>query len=180
MLPTFNKAYETSWDTDLPPAIFGSTTGTRNPIWRLRVSYPIPVRRWCRWSGWRASNSQLSAWKADTLPIELQPHNYWKVVSELHRSKWLCRPLHKLLCQRLIGGVREIRTPKTFPFYSFRNCYNCHSAITPLAESLRFELRELKNSSLVLQTSAFTNSANSRWRKDWVTLPTLLFKEHFA
>lgn len=82
------------------------------------------------------------AWKARVLPLHHNRIIFWRTVLESHQPKRLCRPLHKLLCQRLyIGGVREIRTPKTFPFYSFRNCCNCHSAITPLAESLRFELR---------------------------------------
>ena len=81
-------------------------------------------------------------WKSKVLSLYYNRVIFWRTVLELHQPKQLCRLLHKLLCQRLyIGGVREIRTLKTFPFYSFRNCCNCHSAITPLAESLRLELR---------------------------------------
>ena len=92
----------------------------------------------------RLKRIELSSrtWKARVLPLHHNRIIFWRTVLESHQPKRLCRPLHKLLCQQLyIGGVREIRTPKTFPFYSFRNCCNCHSAITPLAESLRFELR---------------------------------------
>lgn len=43
---------------------------------------PVSLSAYCRfgwiglrrWSGWRGSNSQHLAWKASTLPIELQPH----------------------------------------------------------------------------------------------------------
>lgn len=122
------------------------------------------------------------AWKARVLPLHHNRIIFWRTVLESHQPKRLCRPLHKLLCQRLyIGGVRETRTLKTFPFYSFRNCCNCHSAITPIGrESETRTQRTFYNARLLSKQVYLPILPTLGGGKTGLRSQLFLFKEHFA